>query len=400
MLSPEDVRRREDGTYYVRPYLGTNAVTGKPLRPYKSFPEASTPEEALAMANDWFATVASAAELGVAQRLGDLLERYVDFLESAGASPNTVKAYRSWTRNYVAPYIGDMDPDDVRPVTVAGLYNVLMLSGARDGGGVSPSTVNGIHWMLSGAWRWMVRNDACIHNPMPSVRHPRASAAEAAALSAADFELVSEALARMLSDSARGSDVFARNAAMAAYLAFMDGERCGEACGHVLGDARLAQGVMHVGGNVVEERGRVWRRAVTKGGRSRNVALAPEVCEALGAHVEWQASYLAPRFARDPKRPLLTVGGAFLRPSKVSAWFSSVRDGLGLPRDVTFHTLRHTHATWLLMGGADMRTIQERLGHADVATTLRIYSHVMPGRDAEAARSFAAMAKGGGHALG
>ena len=395
MLTLDDVKQRPDGTYFVRPYLGTNSVTGKPLRPYRSFPEAETKVRALALANEWYAKIATAAELGVSQRLDEVLERYVDFLRVEGASPNTAKAYRSWIRNYIAPYIGGLDPEDVRPVTVGAMYNKL-LSGAREGGGVAPSTVTGIHWLLSGAWRWMVRNDVCVHNPMLSVKHPKAVAAEAVALSSADFERVYGAIVSVLRKSGRDGDAFARNAAMAAYLALMNGERCGELCGNLLSDARLAQGSMHVAGTVIEERGRVWRRDTTKSGRSRNVSMAPEACLEVADHIEWQRGYLGAA-ASNPKRPLLTVDGGFMRPSKVSAWFSKVRDEAGLPREVTFHTLRHTHATWLLMGGTDMRTIQERLGHADVATTLRVYSHVVEGRDAEAARSFAAMAEGGGH---
>ena len=46
----------------------------------------------------------------------------------------------------------------------------------------------------------------------------------------------------------------------------------------------------------------------------------------------------------------------------------------------------------LLSGGVDVKTVSERLGHADVATTLRIYAHVMPGRDAHAAEAFEAAA--------
>ena len=78
-----------------------------------------------------------------------------------------------------------------------------------------------------------------------------------------------------------------------------------------------------------------------------------------------------------------------MRPSKVSEAFADMRDRLGLPKDTSFHTLRHTHATWLLMDGVDMRTIQERLGHYDVSLTLRTYSHIMPGRDQAAALSTA-----------
>jgi integrase len=55
---------------------------------------------------------------------------------------------------------------------------------------------------------------------------------------------------------------------------------------------------------------------------------------------------------------------------------------------VRFHTLRHTHATLLIASGVDAKTVSERLGHADVATTLRYYGHVMPGRDRQAAARF------------
>ena len=73
----------------------------------------------------------------------------------------------------------------------------------------------------------------------------------------------------------------------------------------------------------------------------------------------------------------------------MSAWFSGLRDELGLQRGTSFHTLRHTHATWLLLQGVDPKTVMERLGHAKVATTLELYGHVLPGRDAAAAQAFA-----------
>ena len=59
-----------------------------------------------------------------------------------------------------------------------------------------------------------------------------------------------------------------------------------------------------------------------------------------------------------------------------------------MPEGFTFHDWRHTHATWLLTHGVDLKTVSERLGHADEATTLRIYAHVLPGRDAYAASIF------------
>ena len=81
-----------------------------------------------------------------------------------------------------------------------------------------------------------------------------------------------------------------------------------------------------------------------------------------------------------------------MRPSDVSKAFLAVCRKLKLPRGTTFHSLRHTHASWLLASGCDIKTLSERLGHASVATTLNIYSHLMPGRDETAALAFAEVA--------
>ena len=58
--------------------------------------------------------------------------------------------------------------------------------------------------------------------------------------------------------------------------------------------------------------------------------------------------------------------------------------GLDIP-NVTFHGLRHTHATQFLKEGVHPKVAQERLGHSTISTTLDLYSHVMPGMQEDAA---------------
>ena len=117
------------------------------------------------------------------------------------------------------------------------------------------------------------------------------------------------------------------------------------------------------------------------------MAITEENRRRLDEHVGWQDSAGLVR-----ARPSLTLccspGGSLMRPSSVSSAFTEMRRELGLPEGTSFHTLRHTHATWLISQGVDIKTVQERLGHAKISTTLELYAHVLPGRDEMAARAF------------
>jgi integrase len=62
-------------------------------------------------------------------------------------------------------------------------------------------------------------------------------------------------------------------------------------------------------------------------------------------------------------------------------------EAAGLPDLPRFHDLRHSHASWLLAGGADLQVVKERLGHASIMTTQR-YLHTLPDADETAVEAF------------
>ena len=78
------------------------------------------------------------------------------------------------------------------------------------------------------------------------------------------------------------------------------------------------------------------------------------------------------------------LNGSPMDPDMISKQFPKIVKAHGLPH-LTFHGLRHAHATMALTAGVNPKIVSERLGHSSVAVTMDIYSHVLPGMQAEAA---------------
>ncbi|HXV00370.1 MAG TPA: tyrosine recombinase XerC [Caulobacteraceae bacterium] len=107
-------------------------------------------------------------------------------------------------------------------------------------------------------------------------------------------------------------------------------------------------------------------RIVGKGGKTRLTPVLPAVREAVDAYVEALPGALG------PDEPLFRAArGGALKPRHVQALMQRLRGRLGLSERATPHALRHSFATHLLGAGADLRSIQELLGHASLSTTQR-----------------------------
>jgi integrase/recombinase XerC len=107
-------------------------------------------------------------------------------------------------------------------------------------------------------------------------------------------------------------------------------------------------------------------RILGKGGKTRLAPVLPQVAAAVDAYVA------AMPFALDPDSPLFRAArGGPLPPRRVQELMARLRGRLGLSERATPHALRHSFATHLLGAGADLRSIQELLGHASLSTTQR-----------------------------
>lgn len=141
-------------------------------------------------------------------------------------------------------------------------------------------------------------------------------------------------------------------------LAYGAGLRVSELCGLGLTDLLLAENLVRIFG---------------KGGKERLVPIGRSVIGAASVYLHQMRPALDR--GKSKNRVLLNARGEPL--SRVGAWgiVRRATQRAGITKRVTPHTLRHSFATHLLEGGADLRAVQEMLGHADLSTT-QIYTHV------------------------
>jgi integrase/recombinase XerD len=211
------------------------------------------------------------------------------------------------------------------------------------------SAVRGLH-------RFAVREGLADRDPTHDVRPPNPPRRLPKALDVDQVERLLAAVDRP------GTPIGLRDHALLEFL-YATGARISEAVGAAIDDLDL------------EDRSVVLHG---KGGRTRLVPIGGYACEALDAYLVRGRPALAAAGRGVPSVFLNARGGAL---SRQGAWAilrrAAVRAGLFVdgPHGVSPHTLRHSYATHLLDGGADVRVVQELLGHASVTTT-QVYTLV------------------------
>jgi integrase len=127
----------------------------------------------------------------------------------------------------------------------------------------------------------------------------------------------------------------------------------------------------------------------TKSERPRTVSMTAEVLAALEAHRSRQDEFRQQHgtdYRADLDLVFANPDGKPLKPDSVSASISLLCRRLKLPPGASLHTLRHTHATHMLVGGVPLQVVSERLGHSSVRVAAEVYAHSLRGQDDEAVR--------------
>ncbi|MEP3430792.1 MAG: tyrosine recombinase XerC [Roseibium sp.] len=132
---------------------------------------------------------------------------------------------------------------------------------------------------------------------------------------------------------------------------------------------RIAE-ALSLTGKMAPKQGTKTMRIIGKGRKERIVPILPAVTEAIDHYLK-----LCPYAVKADGPLFLGARGGPLNPRMIQLAMERLRGALGLPDTATPHALRHSFATHLLAGGGDLRTIQELLGHASLAST-QIYTEI------------------------
>jgi len=279
--------------------------------------------------------------------LDELLSCYLEYLQvEKGYSSNTLAAYRSDLQDFIVS-INLTSSIDIKEVTRDKLATYIYNLHKKQN---SPATIARRIASLRGFFRFLCLENILELDPTINMETPKLAQKLPRVLSIDEVDI-------LLREPQDNSPFSVRDKAMLELL-YATGMRVSE-----LVNLDLMQVDLEIG----------FVRCIGKGDKERIIPLG-------SLAIRWVKAYLD--FARLKLSKVKTTNAIFLnnhgkRLTRQGFWKIIKKHGLakGINKDITPHTLRHSFATHLLANGADLRSVQELLGHADVATT-QIYTHL------------------------
>jgi integrase/recombinase XerD len=277
---------------------------------------------------------------------------YLEF--ERGLSRNTLEAYRSDLLQFGAHLAREgVDVLDAQHAHLAGWLSELA-QGGEERAPAAPATLQRKAACLRSFYRHLRREGLLDHDPTADLRAPRKSQRLPQVLTRGEVQ--------KLLAAPRGTDPTALRDRALLELMYACGLRASEAIDLTLADIDLHAGVL---------------RARGKGSKERLVPIGSQAINAVRMWLQRGRPELVG--LRDEPHLFVNHRGSGLTRQGLYKIVQRHARAVGLEGKMSPHTLRHTFATHLLAGGCDLRSVQEMLGHADVATT-QIYTHLSTDR--------------------
>jgi integrase len=371
-MSAGHIRPRGPGAWEIKYDVGADPLTGKRITKYK------TVRGAKRDAQRELRTLLGAIDKGTYVDSGKLTlgAWLLQWLEEAqqNVSHKTHERYTEIVKKHLVPAIGAVPLVKLQPLHLQRYYTGALKSGRRDGkGGLSAQTVCHHDRVLNVALRRARALRLIATNPVEDVARPQVEQKELTVLDP-------DEATRLLSVASR------TRLHVPIFLALATGVRRGELLALRWCDVALSAANLSVVQSLEQtDEGLRFKAPKTKRSR-RTIALPQSAVEILTLHRAQQArERLQLGLGKDQRGLVFTqLTGEPVNPDNFSKEFVRLVKRAGI-RPITFHGLRHTHATEMLRANVHPKVVSERLGHASVAITLDTYSHVVAGMQKDAA---------------
>jgi integrase len=298
---------------------------------------------------------------------GEYLEQWLNHVKMQ-ISPRTHERYCEIVRKNITPALGTVILNKLQPSQISEAYTKALASGRRDGkGGLSPATVVYMHRIIRHALKQAVLWNVLHRNPADAVKSPKIERKRP------DIYDTDEAVQAL--QTLRPTRMF-----IPTVLGMLCGMRRGEIVALRWHSVDLDRRQLAVVASIEQLAGKNrCREKETKGKRHRTIALSNHVVAELRAHKTRQAEellHIGVRAARD-QHVIAKEDGSPLQPRSLTQEWRRLL-GVHTLRRIKLHNTRHSHASHMLASNIHPKVVQERLGHSTIATTMDIYSHLMP----------------------
>jgi integrase len=358
------IRERSPGAFELRYTLGTDPATGK--RKIATATARGSRKEADQELRRLLRTIDTGEHVDPTRMtVRGWLMRWLDMV-AVEVSPKTHERYTELVNDRLLPAFGNYPLGKLSPAHIQTAYTEWATGDRRDGkpGGLAPQTRRLFHRVLTAALNRAVELQLIARNPAQALRRrlPKDEHHEMATLTVEQ--------AQRLLDAIRPTPLY-----WPVLIALATGMRRGEVLALRWRNVNLDLGIVRVAESLMQVKSTM-RTKAPKSGKARTITLPEFAIEELRRRKLEQAEELLRLGVRQTGDILVCAqaDGRLMQPNVLSNYFRRAVRRLGLP--VHFHSLRHTHATQLLLAGVHPKVAQERLGHATVAMTLDIYSHV------------------------
>jgi len=331
----------------------------------------------------------------VPKTLAGLLDEFFRQHADEKLAGKTVQRYRELV-SYLSPDLLEMPIVDITPLHLNREWTRLLKCGGHTRAGkgrpskprpMSAKTVRNTAGVVSSAFGRAIRWGLVVYNPVTNSEPPVPKKKPSIALTVSEQDALLE--------SASGPWCIATFIEVTAALGARRGEVLALRWSDIVeGRATIARSLSQTAKREIGEDGKARRSTVlefkgTKTEVPRTVGMSADALAALDEHRKKQDQFrkqFGPDYRVDLDLVFCNPNGSPLNPDSVSASISLLCRRLKLPKGASLHTLRHTHASHMIVGGVPLQVVSERLGHSSVRVTADVYAHALRGQDDDAVR--------------